>query len=350
MKVTAILKGKIDSNGQQPIQIRINQGDKRRFIPLSIKVKPSQFANGKVKSHPSAAFYNSVIRSEIEKHQAKTIEGKYLKTTIGFFDYVDQCFKDWGETKSSETYRQYKSEKTKLRKFKKDFRLVDVTPQFLYKYQGFCFGEGNENNTVWKSFKFIKVIIRKAFREKLIPENPFDTFASVSYKDPKKNYLTRAQVQDIDDYCEGCQKELQFIGTWFIIGCFTGMRFSDMRLFRKNYIKAGRLVYTMQKTGVHVNLPMSEKMMELFRRVDYKPLDLSNAHVNRCLKIIAEMSGIKEKLSWHTSRHTFATMALSNKIPIAYVQKMMGHKTIRSTAIYAQIVDKALDEEFQKMV
>lgn len=108
------------------------------------------------------------------------------------------------------------------------------------------------------------------------------------------------------------------------------------------------MLYT-QKTREVISLPLDLELKRLFERVNYKPITVTNTHANRVLKIVAELAGIKEHVSFHISRHTFGTLAMDSDIRIEVVGKMLGHTNLKTTAIYAKLTNKVIDAEIKKM-
>ena len=76
---------------------------------------------------------------------------------------------------------------------------------------------------------------------------------------------------------------------------------------------------------------------------------LSNQKINAYLKEIADLCGIKKRLSYHLARHTFATMLLSKGVPIESVSKMLGHTNIKTTQIYARITNKKIEQDMMQV-
>ena len=75
-----------------------------------------------------------------------------------------------------------------------------------------------------------------------------------------------------------------------------------------------------------------------------KSISSNTAYANKNLKVIAEKAGIEKHISFHTSRHTFATRALLKGMRIEYVSKLLGHTAIKTTQVYAKIVNSELDK------
>lgn len=118
---------------------------------------------------------------------------------------------------------------------------------------------------------------------------------------------------------------------------------------RKRDIKAGRIVIYTTKTNEPVSMPFSPKLKALFESIDYKPLHYHNVHYNRLLKAVAALSGIDENISSHVSRHTFAVMCAGAGISIEVTGKLLGHSSIKTTAIYYKITNTRIDEEMKKL-
>lgn len=339
MKVSLILKGTPDHFSRYPVYIRHSDGQKRTFKKTSVLLTKEQFKRFKDRTHlPKerdlyARFLNCINESRDEKQEK------------GFYEYCYQLLAEWQDEKSPETMRHYLGEISKLKRFKEKLYLSDITPDFLKLYKEYCKQLGNTNNTQWKSFKFLRLVVLRANREKLITENPFSIFSIPKYKDPQKQYLTEEQVKEIEAI-ENLPDEIKFVRDWFLIGCATGLRFGDMKAFdKKKHIRNGRLVLYTSKTGELVSLPFTERLKALFERVNYQPVRYSNVHFNRLLKQI----DIGQSLNCHLSRHTFGTLCLSKGISLETTAKMMGHSNIKTTSIYAKITGAKIDDEFKKM-
>ena len=80
------------------------------------------------------------------------------------------------------------------------------------------------------------------------------------------------------------------------------------------------------------------------------PCDCSRSVMSAKLSIVGKACGIRERLSYHMARHTFGTMSLSAGIPIESIAKMMGHASIASTQIYAQVTDNKISEDMDRLI
>jgi site-specific recombinase XerD len=344
MTQSLILKGKADFWGRYAVYVRWSEGQKRTFKKTSLLLTKEQFENFK-KGEPGKD------RDLYKRFLAAMDEQPGRKSKADLYAYIDQCLKQWTGEKAESTLRQMQGEKSKLQAFRESALLTDITPPFLLAYQAHCKALGNKGNTVWKSFKFMRLIVLKALREGLIEENPFRVFPMPKYKDPKKHFLSEEQIEKIHALLEqNIAQEIKFAATWFLIACYTGLRFGDCQAFNKAAnIKNGRLTLYTEKTMAPVAMPVNEKLKDLFLRIDYRPLDVSNQWYNTVLKQVQALAEIPITLTSHVARHTFGTRAMSRKVPIEYIARMMGHSSIRTTAIYAKITGHDLDKEYKKL-
>ena len=142
---------------------------------------------------------------------------------------------------------------------------------------------------------------------------------------------------------------------------FTGLAFSDVKdLSPEHLVKDNKgelwIRKNRQKTKIMCNipvLPVAASILEKYKNVaectgKLLPV-LSNQRMNSYLKEIADICGINKPLSTHVARHTFATVALANRVSMESVAKMLGHTDIRTTKIYARVLDKTVSEEMKGM-
>jgi integrase/recombinase XerD len=346
MKVSATLKGQPDGHDRYAIYIRVNDGKHRSTRATKYRVKSGQFKKGIVVNHPQAEMINGALRVLIAKKEIG--EAKTYKDAE-FTTYVQQHIDEHEKIFSYETLRQYKGEMTKLQQFRSHIRMSQIDPAFLKSYATYCRSIGNQESTVWKSFKFLRMLIRKALREKVIAENPFDTYKMPKYEDPAKKYLTREQVEIIESKLNDLH-DLRFTATWFLICCYTGIRFGDARNFdKKKHIKSGRLVVHTSKTGEVISMPVSDKLRTLFESIHYRRYTKQNNHANEELRSILAVCEIDEYMTFHESRHTFATLCASLGISQEVTAKLLGHRSLKTTAIYYKITNPRIDAEVSRL-
>lgn len=354
MKVTAILKGAKDKHERRTVYIRTNVGEKRNFKALNIKITEKQWDSKgmKVFNHPKASIYNAKIKKEIAERELSYGAKEYEKKE--FIKFGRECIEHWRamRSKGEPQLRQYHYELNKLERFK-NILLSDMDNAYFKGLLKYCYSLGNKENTAWKTFAKVHAILQQAVDDNLLVKNPMDAFREKPvYRDPKKEFITPEKLKDIEKFALTIDSAAQrFAALWFLIGCYTGMRFSDMKTFdKKKHIMGGRLVKETEKTGEVISLPVRGKIKQLLDLVDYKPLRIKNEPYNRILKVIAKKCDIEINLTSHTSRHTAAMMLANAGVSIEVTAAILGHSSTRHTRTYYKISNKRIDSEIDKII
>src|SRR5690606_15971528 len=135
----------------------------------------------------------------------------------------------------------------------------------------------------------------------------------------------------------------------FLFACFTGLRISDIQRLKKENFIGEYLVITMQKTDKLHRIRLSGAAMKFKPSGGAFPGNYSDQHINRCLKWICKQVGISKNVTFHVSRHTFATQFLIQRGSVVNLQNLLGHSKITETMTYVHIVDSIMNEEVSFM-
>jgi integrase len=180
-----------------------------------------------------------------------------------------------------------------------------------------------------------------------------------SYRNPVRQVLTQEELYVLINK-ELTIERLAEVRDVFIFCCFTGFAYGDIYNFEQGDEEIGIdgntwLSTQRQKTGVRERvplLPIALRIVEKYKTNEYcirnnKLLPVnSNQRYNAYLQEIAIICGIKKKLTTHIARHTFATtVTLANGVPIETVSAMLGHTSIKTTQIYAKVLEKKVSED-----
>lgn len=134
----------------------------------------------------------------------------------------------------------------------------------------------------------------------------------------------------------------------FLFACYTGLRKSDVFALTWANIYNNSISLRMQKTGEPIVIPLSSNAERYLgpRGKDSEPVFESNSdrQIGRDLLAWAEAADVTKHVTFHMSRHTFATLALTYGADIYTVSKLLGHADLKTTQIYAKIVDKKKEE------
>ena len=263
-------------------------------------------------------------------------------------DYAKQV----GKIKSQRSYWKYCTVYNHLSEFIRqrykvsDIALKELAPAFITDFELFLRTEKNHcTNTIWSYMMPFKRIIYMSINNGWLQRDPFYAY-SITKEETKRGFLSKEEIKML---IEGSfkKKSYELIRDLFIFCCFTGLSWTDMaNLTKENlqtsfdghlWIKTNR-----QKTGTETSLRLLEVPLRIIKKYegcceDGKLLPVPcYPNCKNGIKVIAKKCGIEKNVTWHMSRHSFATtVCLSNDMPIETLSKMLGHRSIRTTQIYA---------------
>lgn len=238
-----------------------------------------------------------------------------------------------------------------LKEYKPSYNWDDVTYSFIRGFERHLRVRGNKVNTIAKHLTCLKTMVNEAIKQGLMSVNPFSRF-KIRHETGEHSFLTNEEL-GVLERLKALGGRLQHILDAFLFCCYVGLRFSDFKALTQEHIvvKDGFewLKFKSQKTGVDLDLPLyllgGGKAVALIRK--YPSLKIfvdigCNADVNRKLKEVVKMAGIRKKVTFHSSRHTCATTLVYDGVPITTVQKVLGHKKISTTQIYSEVHSQTL--------
>lgn len=277
------------------------------------------------------------------------------KSGESFTDYILNYLNQNKPRLKIETWWSYKSQITKLLRFKKKISFADVTEKFINDYQHYMLTVLNNNeNTVSKSLRSLRTFVNISMRYGYIKINPF-RYITIKKVDGRRDFLTPEELNNLamaywSNEVNNMKKEIL---RYFLFACYTGLRYSDLKTLRAVSIKGNSLQIKMHKTGYLVGIPLTQKAIKLILTNYQSESDLlfrvyCNKVTNRVLKQIGRQYNIPKKLTCHVARHTFATISITLGIPIEVVSKLLGHTNLKTTQVYAKIVDKVKEREMEK--
>lgn len=194
-------------------------------------------------------------------------------------------------------------------------------------------------------FNKLRACLNQAYEERIIPYNPLRGIEGFKPEEGKREYLTIEELQLLSN----TECNYPAVRRAFLFSCLTGLRRSDIsKLTWGEVQKQGeftRLIYKQKKTGGQEYLDISPQAAELMGergKPDEKVFDdfLTAGATNHCLQIWALKAGINKHLTFHCGRHTFAVMMLDLGADIYTVSKLLGHRELNTTQIYAKVLDK----------
>lgn len=391
-----------DKQGLCPLYIRIIKDRKAKFITTGIKLNSNEWDEEKQKvkkNHSNSARMNATLAQKIAdasgmiadtERKSKHITARKLKEAIkgkdalNFFNYSYNKLEKVRPNYSENTYAIYKMQLDKFKKFVKDNELMfdDITVSLLKDYLIYLAHTLKNNETSQKlSTIVLSVMFKHAQEEELIPETlyPFNKL-KLKVAPSKRQFLSAEQFEELQHHETTQRGKAKLYRDLFVFAVSAGgLRFSDVVTLRwrdvnleehtirkevKKTKRTHRLKFGQTALGIlskylpenpnpedFVFPAISEKNFFLLSEKDKKKI--MNSCNNICgfhLRKIGKELGLPFTLSFHLSRHTFATMALNKGMRIEHVSKLMDHAKISTTQIYAKIIDEELDKAVDEFV
>ena len=219
-----------------------------------------------------------------------------------------------------------------------------------------------DSSTNPRYIKNLRKIVRQCVIKDWLNKDPFIAY-KLKEKKSDRTYLTDFELMAIDEK-EFQIARLDHIKDIFLFSCYTGISYIDIFNLTPHNITMGidgeKWIFTnRQKTDTSSRIPLLPPALAIIKKYSICPEVInrdkllpvpSNQKVNAYLKEIAACCGINKELTFHMARHTFATtVTLTNGIPIESVSKMLGHKKIQTTQIYAKILDTKVSSDMKKL-
>lgn len=297
-------------------------------------------------------FINNLIKNK-EAFSFDKLEHflKYSQQKESFIDFIKRRVSERTDLRRG-TLSTHSSLINSLQEFGRIIYFTDITTANIMYYDDFLHKKYTKQTTVHGYHKRLKRYINEAIKYELLKDNPYNKLKFDRGKSEGIKYLTTEQINQIRSL-EIASESIDKVRDLFIFQCFTGLSYADLFKFdfstvieRKNkfFIRDVRV-----KTQEEYFLMLLKPAMEILRKYDFKLPAISNYQYNLRLKIVQELAKIKLSLHSHMARHSFAVMALNMGVSIENLAKMMGHTDIKTTQIYAKVLNKSVQEEFEKM-
>lgn len=383
-------KAKMTDN-EAPIFARVTVDGKRAEISLKKKIAPAKWdaKAGCVKGNNEEARtinnYITQVKSELFKLYTQlmvvdefvtaekiklhfTGSKEERKTLLKVFEYHNtQMEKMVGIDVVPATLVKFKTIKSKVESFikfhykKSDMFLEELSYQFITNFEFYLKTEENiQHNTSMKYIQNLKKIIHISVKNGWLMRDPFTDFRC-SFKKVDRNVLTEEELEVLENKAFNIRR-IEVVKDLFVFSCYTGLAYIDVMNLTTNNISVGidgeKWIFTERhKTGEKVRVPLLPVALGILNKYKTDPEvlnqggllpKLSNQKLNAYLKEVADLCGINKNLTFHLARHTFATtVTLANGVPMETVSKLLGHSSIKTTQIYAKVIEKKVSEDMK---
>ncbi|WP_224995208.1 site-specific integrase [Cesiribacter sp. SM1] len=261
--------------------------------------------------------------------------------------------------------RQFLKEKYKT----SDLYLEELNYKFIKDFEKFLKNHKPTDhhkpcgqNGAMKHIERLRKMINLAVKEEWIQKDPFLKFKA-RFEKKERGHLSLEELQRIENK-NFSVKRLVLVRDLFVFSCYTGASYIEVSELTPDQVVKGMdgalwLMGQRRKSGEFFKVPLLPQALTIIERYKDDPRAqvqgrllpvLTNQKLNSYLKEIADLCGVDKNLSFHLARHTFATtVTLANGVPIESVSKMLGHGSIRTTQIYAKVVERKLSEDMKML-
>lgn len=365
---------RLNKRGEGLVQVECQQAGRRIYFSTGIYLEPGHWEHGRVVDHELANDLNVILRRmriDIER-----VELDFLKRDIRVtLPMLREAVKanttptaqlvDFGREviqqsdRREVTKQSYRTLFNEIEAWRRGVRVDEVDYQFIVKYDQHLKDKQVAHNTRVGRLRLLRAVLNEAVKRDLIARNPFDRY-HVEGMTNRRGFLTDDDVGRLRQLDHLNRKQRQ-VRDCFLFCCYTGLRFGDLRRLRTEHItQDGWIRMKMQKTGERVAIPYRElfdgRAAALLTSYGGDPCKLTrrlgdNSVVNRTLKDLLHMAGVLTtfRVTFHTSRHTFASLLLQDGVPMTTVQKLLGHKRATTTEIYAEVTDDTILSDLRRL-
>ncbi|GHE29135.1 site-specific integrase [Sphingobacterium griseoflavum] len=386
-------KPKNDKGQPRPVYMRITVDKEQKEISVGRDCEPSRWnsaANRAKGTREEARTLNAYLETLIQKvseiHHtmvrnrtkvtAKAIKLKFLGRDIPqkmllkvFAEHNAQMKSLLGNGFKPNTLKGYTTSISHMTAYLKqelsmgDIEVRDIDHAFVTGYEFFLRSSlGCSEISAAKYIKHFRKITKICIVHRWVEDDPFAFYKNKAKARPKE-FLTKAELERIETKEFGIER-LSQVRDIFVFCCYTGLSYADVSKLNHSDVARGVdgklwILTTREKTETSSNIPLLAAPLRIIDRYrDYPPSAaknlllpvLSNQKMNSYLKEIADLCAVDKEITFHMSRHTFATtVTLANNVPIETVSKMLGHTDIKTTQHYAKLLDTRVAHDMSQL-
>ena len=383
-KVLFYVNGSKEKNGIVPIMGRVTingsvaQFSCKQTIPKTLWDVKGNRAKGKSAEAREINLALDNIKAQIIKHYQRISDreayvtaemvrnayqgiGSEYETLLGAFDKDNITFqKRVGTDRVKGTYlarvraRNHVAAFIKANYKRSDLSMLELTPDFIKEFAVFLSTDrGLQNGSIWTNCMWLKGVVMRAHFNGLIPRNPFAQF-HISPNIKEREYLTEDELKTLMTH-EFADSKLSYIRDIFVFASFTALSFVDIKeLTTDDIVEVNGdkwIISKRHKTKIPFQVKLLDIPLQIIKR--YEPFqtdksifpNLNYWSICKPLKKMIKECGIRKAISFHCSRHGFATLALSKGMPIESVSRVVGHTNIVTTQLYAKITTQKIDHD-----
>lgn len=357
------LRKRLLKDGRQTLYLDLYHNGKREYEYLKLYLIPEKSRADKETNKQTMKLAEAIKAKRIVDYQNGKFGFHQPEHNIRFFDYYSaMCEKRKGAPESRGNWGNWYSCYKHLKIYEKneDITFDDITPEWVQGFKDYLENDAKawspryereleyhplSRNSKLSYFNKLRACIHQALADGVISDNPLRGVDNFKAEESKRMYLTIDEIKAItaaDCPAPGVKRA-------FLFSCLTGLRRSDiMKMTWSEVHKQGdytRIIFKQKKTSGQEYIDITPQAAELLgeRR---NPTDLvfndflTASATNHAIKVWMLRAGITKEITFHCARHTFAVMMLDIGTDIYTVSKLLGHRELSTTQIYAKVLDK----------
>ena len=299
-----------------------------------------------------AAMQDEYNKKALFPEQYKEQQEQYAREQIAILPYIREVIKKRQATLTSGTMRVWANFLTKYQEFEGKDGLtfgqmnrakVEEFTAFIANYKSKKV-EKLAANSQKSMIRCLQAVLNEAWKDEIITFNPNHAVELPKGEQKQKEFLTLPELQAL--YNTDCKNDA--VKRISLFSALTGLRHSDCVNLRWENVTGGKtpsIKFAQQKTKNTVYMPISAEALQLCgnrKNEDDTIFDgvQSSQYCNTIISEWVKKAGITKDITFHCFRHTFATLQLTHGTDIYTVSKMLGHSDVKTTQVYAQIVDE----------
>ena len=363
-------KKQLNKQGMALVQAEALLNQRKVYFKTNIYLKPEHWdkQTSQVCNHPQANDLNTMLFEFILHLQAIELSLwkrsipvtlSLLKDAIRKDKPVNVTFPVFARIYVQESDRKRSTKEnllttiTVLQEFRPGLDFKDITYTLLRDFEVHLKEKGNSVNTIAKHLRQLRTLVNEAINQGYIPSDayPFRKF-KIKQEKGRKEFLTPDELRKLENL-QVSDKRLRHVLDAFLFCCYTGLSYSDFcQLTPENIIRVNGkrwLYFKSVKTDVEIRLPLhllfEGKALAVLERYDIVT-DFAkigpNSEANKHLAQLSALARIRKHITYHTARHTCATLLVHQGVPITTVQKLLGHTSVRTTEVYSEVLSNTI--------
>lgn len=367
---------KLNKQGAALIQIEAYLNQRKIYLKTNVYIRPECWRKegAQIINHPQANELNAMLYEYILELQAIEIGywkrgipptlsnlreavKKGIRPCISFDKFAKLAIENSDRKQS--TKDNIKTTVGLLKEFRKLIDFSDIDYSFLKDFEQFLREKALQVNTICKHMRQLRTLVNEAINQGYIAQEAYPFRKFKIKKEKKEHHFLLPEELIALEKVKVDQKKMRHTLDAFLFCCYVGLRFSDFKQLNYKHrvsIDGNEWLFLDSiKTGIKLRIPLyllfNGKALCILKK--YENIEAlsnigCNSDINRNLLRVGKMAGIEKHFTFHTARHTCATLLVHEGVAITTVQRLLGHTSVKTTQIYSEVMDDTLVRDLIK--